>query len=102
MLAAISESLETRDFENDRLTTRRGYKTRLSSRHFLMRLLNRLTFTGGPFRLLPFMERMELNDPITISNEYHFCEVGNRLALVFLNASRDAAAVTDAQSGGRH
>ena len=52
--------------------------------------------------MLPFMERMELNDPITISNEYHFCEVGNRLALVFLNASRDAAAVTDAQSGGRH
>jgi hypothetical protein len=46
------------------------------------------------------MERMELNDPITISNEYHFCEVGNRLALVFLNASRDAAAVTDAQSQG--
>ncbi len=69
-----------------------------------MRLPNRLTFTGGPFRLLPFMERMELNDPITISNEYHFCEVGNRLAIVFLNASRDAVAmiytesVTDAQS----
>ena len=58
-----------------------------------MRLLNRLTFTGGPFRLLPFMEPMELNDPITISNEYHFCEVGNRLALVFLNASRDAVAM---------
>ena len=52
-----------------------------------MRLPNRLTFTGGPFRLLPFMERMELNDPITISNEYQFREVGNKVALVFLAAS---------------
>jgi hypothetical protein len=44
-----------------------------------MRLPNRLTFTGGPFRLLPFMERMELNDSITISNEYQFREVGNKV-----------------------
>jgi hypothetical protein len=35
-----------------------------------MRLPNRLTFNGGPFRLLPFMERMELIDPITISNSH--------------------------------
>ena len=47
---------------------------------------------------------MELNDPITISNEYQFCEEGNRLALVFMKASRDSVAmlytesVTDAQT----
>jgi hypothetical protein len=49
---------------------------------------------------------MELNDPITTSNEYQFCEVGNRLALVFTKASRDLVAmamvytqsVTDAQA----
>jgi hypothetical protein len=38
---------------------------------------------------------MELNDPITISNEYQFCEVGNWFALV-LEASRES--VTDAQA----
>jgi hypothetical protein len=47
---------------------------------------------------------MELNDPITISNEYHFCEVGNRLALEFLEASRESVkqvyteSAADAQS----
>jgi hypothetical protein len=47
---------------------------------------------------------MELNDPITLWNELQFCEVGNRLALVFLDTSRDAVkqvyteSVTDAQA----
>jgi hypothetical protein len=33
--------------------------------------------------------RMELHDPITLGDELQFCETGNRLALVFLNTSRD-------------
>jgi hypothetical protein len=41
---------------------------------------------------------MELNDPITISNEYQFCEVGNRLALVFTKASRDLVAMVYTES----
>jgi len=54
--------------------------------------------------VLPQSSGMELNDPITISNECQFCEVGNRLTLVFLEASRDSVAmvytesVTDAQA----
>jgi hypothetical protein len=48
---------------------------------------------------------MDLNsEPITLSSEIQFCEEGNRLALVFLNASRDAVSkvytesITDAQA----
>jgi hypothetical protein len=54
--------------------------------------------------VLPQSSGMELNDQITISNEYQFCEEGNRLALVFMKASRDSVAmlctesVTDAQT----
>jgi hypothetical protein len=53
--------------------------------------------------VLPQSSGMELNDPITISNEYQFCEVGNWFALV-LEPSRDSVAmvytesVTDAQA----
>ena len=37
--------------------------------------------------MLPFMERMELDNSITISNEYQFAKSATRFALVFLAAS---------------
>jgi hypothetical protein len=33
---------------------------------------------------------MESNDPITLGNEYLFCEVGNELAIHFLEEAREA------------
>ena len=47
---------------------------------------------------------MELNEKTTLSSEIQFCEKGNRLAMVFVNASREIArkvyteSVTDAQA----
>ena len=41
---------------------------------------------------------MELNDLTTVSDELRFCETGNRLALVFLNTSRDVAKQVYAES----
>ena len=41
---------------------------------------------------------MELNDPITVDDKLQFCETGNRLALVFLNTSRDVVKQVYAES----
>lgn len=36
---------------------------------------------------------MELNDPITLGGEYHFCEVGNQLALQYLQKAHEVLAL---------
>jgi hypothetical protein len=32
---------------------------------------------------------VELNEPITLGGEYHFCEVGNKLALEYLQKAHE-------------
>ncbi len=32
---------------------------------------------------------MDLNEPIILNGEFQFCDIGNRLALAFLDASHD-------------